>query len=725
MKKLLLSLLAVAGLTFASSAETVTFVPEGSAFSGTATTTIPNGNCVGTDYVAGNITINLEKLNNSTSNVTGGLLRWYQNDKLHITPAAGTTITSVVIYAASDYSNNKSAEVSALEADPSKLSNKVSEGGKITWEGSSEVALVLQATKQIRFSALEVTYTAGTVTPPAIAAPVITCADNMVTITAEDADAVYYTLDGTNPTVSSTKYTAPFAITKNVTVKAIATKGTDVSNVTSFNATFTGTYDGYESFLKDAGKGTVGTIAGPITAIYQNGINLYTVDSKGTFMLLYGAQDGTYVNGDQFDEITGKYSPYNDLPEMADVTLGTKTTGTAVEPETVAIEEIALDQCNKYIKIEDVEITYTGTGIDKNTEKRTYTATDADGNEITLYNAFHATSNSNGYTVIEIPEGEGFTVTGFVCRYGETLQITPIKFEGGKVMETVETPVFNPEAGPVEAGTTVTITCATEDAAIYYTLDGSTPTVSATEYTAPIAIDEAVTIKAIAVKEGMLNSTVATAEYTIILAGTKVATFDFEIEGNVATLTTSEIEGDNTQNKEGDANDLNDVKFVNEEVTMYILKDTGNSPRWWKATSNKVTYSELRFYNGNTVVVSINKDGYRLIEVDFVQGHGSSFPAADKMTFTPAGTYSNRVWTAPADNCTEMKMAAGATANVGKVVVTYVEADGAISGVENIAAADENAPAEYYNLQGVRVANPTPGLYIVKKGNTVTKQIIR
>ncbi len=40
-------------------------------------------------------------------------------------------------------------------------------------------------------------------------------------------------------------------------------------------------------------------------------------------------------------------------------------------------------------------------------------------------------------------------------------------------------------------------------------------------------------------------------------------------------------------------------------------------------------------------------------------------------------------------------------------------------------AADENAPVEYFNLQGVRVNNPANGLYIVKQGNKVEKRIIR
>ena len=46
------------------------------------------------------------------------------------------------------------------------------------------------------------------------------------------------------------------------------------------------------------------------------------------------------------------------------------------------------------------------------------------------------------------------------------------------------------------------------------------------------------------------------------------------------------------------------------------------------------------------------------------------------------------------------------------------------SGVDNIAA--DNAPAEYFNLQGVRVANPEAGQLVIKRqGSTVTKMIAR
>lgn len=49
----------------------------------------------------------------------------------------------------------------------------------------------------------------------------------------------------------------------------------------------------------------------------------------------------------------------------------------------------------------------------------------------------------------------------------------------------------------------------------------------------------------------------------------------------------------------------------------------------------------------------------------------------------------------------------------------------ATTGIEGITIGGDNTEAEYFNLQGVRVANPTEGLYIVRRGNTVTKQYIR
>ncbi len=39
-------------------------------------------------------------------------------------------------------------------------------------------------------------------------------------------------------------------------------------------------------------------------------------------------------------------------------------------------------------------------------------------------------------------------------------------------------------------------------------------------------------------------------------------------------------------------------------------------------------------------------------------------------------------------------------------------------------AETETAP-QYYNLQGMRIAFPTSGVYIVREGNRITKRIVR
>ena len=83
----------------------------------------------------------------------------------------------------------------------------------------------------------------------------------------------------------------------------------------------------------------------------------------------------------------------------------------------------------------------------------------------------------------------------------------------------VARPVATPGAGAVAENTAVTLT-ADSEATIYYTLNGTTPDVeTATQYTGPITITEAVTIKAIAVI-GDYASNVATFAYTIEEAAT-------------------------------------------------------------------------------------------------------------------------------------------------------------------------------------------------------------
>ena len=76
-------------------------------------------------------------------------------------------------------------------------------------------------------------------------------------------------------------------------------------------------------------------------------------------------------------------------------------------------------------------------------------------------------------------------------------------------------PVFDIKDGAIKANQKITITCAVKKATIRYTTDGTDPTESSAEYTAPVAISQNCTLKAKAFKSGWTASAIKSAAYTI------------------------------------------------------------------------------------------------------------------------------------------------------------------------------------------------------------------
>lgn len=96
----------------------------------------------------------------------------------------------------------------------------------------------------------------------------------------------------------------------------------------------------------------------------------------------------------------------------------------------------------------------------------------------------------------------------------------------------VATPTFNPPGGTYTSAQNVTISCATPGVTIYYSTDGSTPSI---RYTKPVNISSTTTLKAKATKAGWTDSQIASANYTINITPNTVATPTFSPPGGTYT----------------------------------------------------------------------------------------------------------------------------------------------------------------------------------------------
>lgn len=154
----------------------------------------------------------------------------------------------------------------------------------------------------------------------------------------------------------------------------------------------------------------------------------------------------------------------------------------------------------------------------------------------------------------------------------------------------VAKPTFSPAAGRYTEAQTVTISCATEGVAIYYTIDGSTPTASSTRYTSPIVIEETTTLKAIAVNADGEESLVATAKYIIgAISDTKnfkrVTSTDELVSGMryiIACGSKKVAAGELTTTSSAsylspvDVSLSNDIITITDDVAVFTLDGSGN-----------------------------------------------------------------------------------------------------------------------------------------------------
>ena len=314
--------------------------------------------------------------------------------------------------------------------------------------------------------------------------------------------SIQYSLDNGSSWID---YADPFTLTETTTVKAKATKsGLTDSDVAS--ATFTKvtpmTVAEAIAYI-DLGENLTGQyVAGKISIIdsYSSGKITYWISDDGTTTTQMEVYKGKGLNGANFtaqtdlavgDEVvvSGDLQKYGDIYEFS-----------------------ANSQLLSFTpKVKAPTFSPVAGAVAANTEVTISTTT----GDATIYYTTDGTTptiSSNVYsTPITIDVAK--TIKAFAVKDGHP--DSDVATAEYTIAEPCATPTFSVEAGEVAKGTTVTISTTTEDATIYYTTDGSTPTISSTLYSNPITINAAITLKAIAVKDNMANSEVAEASYTV------------------------------------------------------------------------------------------------------------------------------------------------------------------------------------------------------------------
>ena len=171
----------------------------------------------------------------------------YSQNGISLTAKYGSTATRIWLAASGklDLRHYKGGVLTFAAPSGKVITNIVFDGADVSglttlvdkaWTGNASTVEIPAAAdaKTIKINTITVHVADASsdyVATPAISGETNFLENTTVTITAEEGLEVYYTLDGTDPTKASNKYTAPFELTATTTVKAIAYNGDKASAV--------------------------------------------------------------------------------------------------------------------------------------------------------------------------------------------------------------------------------------------------------------------------------------------------------------------------------------------------------------------------------------------------------------------------------------------------------------------------------------------------------------
>ena len=477
---------------------------------------------------------------------------------------------------------------------------------------------------------------------------------------------IYYTLDGTTPTAESTPYAAAFTLTETTTVKAIAVKDGETSDVAEATYTkqeetpadgsitfadlglengvqYTDPFDGGDFTVTFAGGANDGKYYTTGTGIRVYGNGTMTIEAKsGTLTSITITYDGSYkpdgtdvVNVGTYDPETGVWTG-----NAASVTF-TRPTGSGhwrVQSVEATVDNGGTPgpQTTVYSVAGSPATLFgaewnekaTATEMTKNTETGLYewaatnvelTAGQAEFKVMMNHDWNNAWPESNW--VLYISEDGIYTVA--ITFNEETKEITAEATKTGNIVPAK--PVFTPEGGSFTGSVEVAIACATNGATIYYTLDGSVPTAESTEYTAAFTLTETTTVKAIAVKDGE-TSEMAEATFTSVvpisvadalaiideLENGKTTTESYLVEGYITSISEYSYGAENYGNA---TFIIADTQNAENGLTAYRTFAGPDKKKFMEEGEIKVgdkviLYGQLQKYVNKEIVTPEMKNGY-------------------------------------------------------------------------------------------------------------------
>ncbi len=408
-------------------------------------------------------------------------------------------------------------------------------GGPITVSADTTIKAIASAPGYIQSSVSSATFTFIGQTPPVTFTPAGGTYLNAQSVTISDTDAsakIYYTTDGSVPSASSNLFVSPIQVTVSETIKAIAIDpGQQNSNIgtaayviqsggksinfgSGFSSTAGLTLNGSAVAAGGALELTTGGLNQAGSVFWNAPINTQAFTTNFEFQLTNAQANGftftiqnvgpTALGGssaglgyqDILKSVAVKFNIYNYMNG------GSNSTGIYTNGQPPLVPAVDITPSGIQLASGDsiqAQIVYDGTNLTLNLLDL------VTNDKFTMTQAINIPQMVGGNTAyVGFTGGTGgLSATQKLLTWTYATQALPL--------------VFAPPAGTYNAVQNVTLTSGTADAAIYYTTDGSTPTVQSNKYSSPIAVAASETITAIAMSPSVGNSNVATAAYTLTI----------------------------------------------------------------------------------------------------------------------------------------------------------------------------------------------------------------